>query len=79
MSYLDNRQKITYVLSSMIALLEYRQTNGHSPFGRWFEALDWTAAARIVIVLSRIERGNFSNVKGVGAGVFEYKLDFGPG
>jgi putative addiction module killer protein len=23
--------------------------------------------------------GNFSNVKGVGAGVFEVRLDFGPG
>jgi putative addiction module killer protein len=27
----------------------------------------------------RLELGNFSNVKGVGAGVFEYKIDFGPG
>ena len=27
----------------------------------------------------RLASGNFSNVKGVGAGVFEKKLDFGPG
>jgi putative addiction module killer protein len=27
----------------------------------------------------RISLGNFSNVEGVGFGVFEYKLDFGPG
>ena len=26
-----------------------------------------------------MEQGNFSKVKGVGAGVFEYKIDFGPG
>jgi putative addiction module killer protein len=26
-----------------------------------------------------MELGNFSNVKGVGAGVFEYRIDFGPG
>lgn len=26
-----------------------------------------------------MEVGNFSNVKGVGRGVFEYRLDFGPG
>jgi len=26
-----------------------------------------------------VEQGNFSNVKGVGAGVFEYRIDFGPG
>lgn len=29
--------------------------------------------------LARMEQGNFSQVKGVGGGVFEYKLDFGPG
>ena len=29
--------------------------------------------------LARIELGNFSSVKGVGAGVFEYRIDFGPG
>ena len=26
-----------------------------------------------------MEQGNFSNVEGVGAGVYEYKIDFGPG
>ena len=29
--------------------------------------------------LTRIEHGNFSNAKGVGAGVFECRIDFGPG
>ena len=29
--------------------------------------------------LRRLELGNLSNVKGVGAGVFEYRIDFGPG
>ncbi len=27
----------------------------------------------------RLEQGNFSNVEGVGSGVFEYKIDYGPG
>ena len=26
-----------------------------------------------------MEQGNFSNTKGVGAGVFECRIDFGPG
>jgi putative addiction module killer protein len=26
-----------------------------------------------------MEQGNFSKVKGVGSGIFEYKIDFGPG
>ena len=29
--------------------------------------------------LRRLELGNLSNVKGVGGGVFEYRIDFGPG
>ena len=29
--------------------------------------------------LRRLQLGNVSNVKGVGAGVFEYRIDFGPG
>jgi len=29
--------------------------------------------------LYRMGQGNFSNVKGVGGGVFEYRIDFGPG
>jgi putative addiction module killer protein len=37
------------------------------------------AAAKVTIALARLEQGNFSKVKGVGSGVFEYKIDFGPG
>jgi len=29
--------------------------------------------------LYRLQEGNFSSVKGVGSGVFERKIDFGPG
>ena len=28
--------------------------------------------------LYRLGQGNFSNVEGVGGGVFEYRIDFGP-
>jgi putative addiction module killer protein len=36
-------------------------------------------AAKVTGAIIRMERGNFGNVKGVGPGVFEYVLDFGPG
>ena len=35
--------------------------------------------ARIEIALARLSHGNLSAIKGVGAGVLEMKLDFGPG
>ena len=63
----------------MLNVREYLEDDGTSPFAEWFAALDATAAAKITVVLARIEQGNLSNVKGVGEGVLEYRLDFGPG
>ena len=62
-----------------ITLREYLDDVGRSPFGRWFDSLDAPAAARVTTALARVVQGNFSNVKGVGTGVFEYRIDFGPG
>lgn len=60
-------------------LQEFLDSSGRSPFGRWFDGLNAVAAARVTIALTRLSHGNFSNVEGVGAGVYEFKLDFGPG
>jgi putative addiction module killer protein len=68
-----------YVTIAMLTVLEFLERDGASPFGNWFAALDAIAAAKITTAVRRLELGNFSNVKGVGAGVFEYRLDFGPG
>jgi putative addiction module killer protein len=54
-------------------------TRGMSPFGKWFARLDAHAAAKVTAALYRMEQGNFSNVKSVGKGVSEYRVDFGPG
>jgi putative addiction module killer protein len=62
-----------------LRILEYLDASGQSPFARWFGRLNPTAAAKVTIALYRLEHGHFSNVKGVGAGVYEYKIDFGPG
>ncbi len=63
----------------MIELRGYVGENGTKRFAMWLEALDAWAAAKVTIALTRMEQGNLSNVKGVGAGVYEYKIDFGPG
>jgi putative addiction module killer protein len=52
---------------------------GNKRFAKLLEGLDAAAAAKVPIALARMEQGNLSNVKGVGSGVFEYKIDFGPG
>lgn len=58
---------------------EYLDSHGRSPFARWFDGLDAQAAAKVTVALQRLRQGNLSNVKGVGAGVLEYRVDFGPG
>lgn len=59
-------------------VVEYLR-EGFSPFGKWFAGLDDRAAAKVTVALYRLEQGNFSNVKSVGKGVSEYKIEFGPG
>ncbi len=63
----------------MIDVREYLDTKGRSPYAVWFDSLNAEAAAKVATAVTRISLGNFSNVEGVGSGVFEYKLDFGPG
>ncbi|MDE0705894.1 MAG: type II toxin-antitoxin system RelE/ParE family toxin [Rhodospirillaceae bacterium] len=63
----------------MIVIREYIGSDGHSPYARWFLRLNAQAAAKVAIALVRLQQGNFSNVKGVGAGVQECRINFGPG
>jgi putative addiction module killer protein len=46
--------------------------------GIGFAYLNPKAGAKVATALTRLA-GNFSNVKGVGSGLFEYRIDFGPG
>ena len=63
----------------MIEVREYIDSQGNSPYTKWFNRLDPVAAARVATAIYRMEQGNFSNVKSVGGGVHEYRVDFGPG
>ena len=63
----------------MIEIRQYIDRLGRKPFELWFERLDEVAQTRIAVALDRLERGNFSAAKGIGSGVFELRLDFGPG
>jgi putative addiction module killer protein len=65
--------------SSVIELRYYLASDGHSPFEHWFTGLDAAAAAKLSVALARLEQGNLSNAKGVGEGVLEYRIDWGPG
>ena len=63
----------------MISIREYIDENSRSPYAKWFNRLNAPAAAKIASALVRMEQGNFSTSKGIGEGVFECRIDFGPG
>ena len=75
---------VTYVLlqgseKPIMDLLEYLDEKGRSPFEDWFNRINAQAAAKVTTALVRLESGNTSNAKSVGSGVYELKIDFGPG
>jgi putative addiction module killer protein len=57
---------------------EYTE-GGRSPFAEWFDDLDAVTAARVDRYVRRLEAGNFGAAKPLRDGVFELRLDFGPG
>ena len=57
---------------------EFIEVN-YSPFRNWFDSLDPVTAARVDRYIRRLEAGNFGAAKVLKEGVFELRLDFGPG
>jgi putative addiction module killer protein len=58
-------------------MIEVRQT---AEFSDWLHRLkDVNAVARIVARIRRMEQGNKGDTSGVGAGVMEMRIDYGPG
>ena len=74
-----NDGTIYVTVAALIELREYRDRTNRSPFRKWFDGLNRDAAVKVTTALRRVELGNMSNVRGVGAGVFEYKIHFGNG
>jgi len=63
----------------VLELRYYLTGDGKSPFESWFDDLDAAAAAKVSVALVRLGQGNTANMKSVGAGLLEYRIDWGPG
>ena len=58
----------------------FQEPNGNEPFIQWLESIkDQKTRSRIITRLDRLEVGNPGDHKHVGDGVFELRLQFGPG
>lgn len=58
----------------------YLLPNGIDPFQRWLDGLrDTKAKARIATRLARFASGAFGDCRPVGGGIWEMRIDHGPG
>jgi putative addiction module killer protein len=58
----------------------YITDNGISPFAEWFMSLrDRRAQSKIELRLRRMELGNWGDCKALGSGLYELRVDTGPG
>ncbi|WP_237153972.1 type II toxin-antitoxin system RelE/ParE family toxin [Oryzibacter oryziterrae] len=58
-------------------MIEVRQT---AQYVKWFAGLkDARAQARVNVRIRRLSLGNMGDVKSVGSGVHELRIDYGPG
>lgn len=64
----------------IIEIRQYQTADGRMPFAEWLQALrDRRANQAIAARILRMQAGNRGDWKTVGAGVFELRIDVGPG
>jgi putative addiction module killer protein len=64
----------------MMELRHYTTVSGKDVFESWLMSLkDDRAEARIDARINRLSHGNFGDCKPVGNGVWELRIDYGPG
>jgi putative addiction module killer protein len=58
----------------------YEKDGGKAPFVEWLESLaDARARALIKVRLDRVRLGNLGDCKALRGGLFEFRVDYGPG
>jgi len=64
----------------MIEIRRYVTAHGKDVFGEWLRKLrDRQAQARILARLARLETENFGDCRALSRGIWELRIDYGPG
>jgi putative addiction module killer protein len=65
------------ILQDTLIMVEIRQTE---TYRKWFDSIrDKNARVRIDIRIRRLSLGNYGDIKPVGGGISEIRIDYGPG
>ncbi len=71
---------ISVTFKMVLEVRYYISEDGRSTFEEWFSSVeDSVARAKVAAAITRLMQGNTSNVKSVGKGVLEYRINFGSG
>lgn len=62
-----------------IEILYYQTSSGKCPFESWLRSLDFAVQAVVDARLARVRRGLFGDHKSLGGGIWEIRLNIGPG
>src|SRR5579862_8622557 len=63
-----------------LEIRHYVDRRGRDIFGRWLASLgDTRARAKIAVRLNRLAARKFGDCKAIGQGLFELRVDWGPG
>jgi len=65
-------------MSDGLTVVVYVREDGSNPYRTWFDGLHAQAAAKVATAVVRLELGNLSRVKWLGA-IGAYRIDWGPG
>lgn len=61
-------------------VVRYITAAGKDVFGEWLESIDdQKTVAKILVRIDRLEAGNFGDCKPLRSGVWELRIDWGPG
>lgn len=64
----------------MYQITDYLTDDGHDPMKEWLASLaDRQARARVLVRMQRMAAGNFGDCKLIAEGVWELRIDYGPG
>ena len=67
-------------MSEIVEFRRYVTKNGRDIYGEWLSRLkDVRTQAKITAYVDRLAFANFSNCKSLGGGLFELRIDWGPG
>jgi len=64
----------------MLEVRTYLTPNNEEPYKIWLDKLsDRNAVTRILVRVERMAKGNYGDIKPLGDGVWEARIDWGPG